>query len=168
MNFYTNHEELYDILILISKIINNHHRQSDFLDKIEQILLYLKQKTNNITVKEEILLFYLFKDQRQFLILLFRTKLLTLKKTNQNDNQNLLNIILNEKDKQRMKIIYLLYPEIKSYLSKIEQNKIITSFLKFYEKIDSNIVKFNNYQEFESNFDIYENYLKLFQEKCFS
>ena len=48
-------EDLLELLRLLTKISNNHHRSHKFIEKIEQILLFLKDKINQFLSPEEVI-----------------------------------------------------------------------------------------------------------------
>ncbi|KAK8892889.1 hypothetical protein M9Y10_030140 [Tritrichomonas musculus] len=73
-NTLKNKYKIEQILLLILKIANNHHRSSNFFSKIEQILLFfkdsIKQNFSNIE------LFEIFKKQKRLLLFFFKEKMI--------------------------------------------------------------------------------------------
>ena len=65
------HDDLHKInlfLHLLSQISNNHHRESDFFNKIEQIILLFKNDMKNYYTNSEI--FNIFQDNKRLLLVL--------------------------------------------------------------------------------------------------
>ena len=90
--------EFLDLLCVISAIIENHHKHSNFIDQIEKVLHLIKHKIQEINGTQKVELFKTFRDNRQFIILLFKTKIISIKKPCEKDEEPLLQIILKERD----------------------------------------------------------------------
>lgn len=79
----------------------------------------------------------------QFLILLFKTKILFFNNPIQKEDQPLMKIILREKDKYNLKYFYYLYSEIKEAISERKKKRIFGEFLHFFP--DSFRIDFKNF-----------------------
>ena len=66
--------EIKEILHLISKIENNHHRSQLFFDKIQFIIILLKEKIQKCLSNFEI--FKIFKTNKKILLFLFEEKII--------------------------------------------------------------------------------------------
>ena len=71
--------ELKSILFLISKISENHHRNTFFYEKIQKIINLLKQEIKQTFSNSEI--FDLFKANKRFLLILIDEDILTIDST---------------------------------------------------------------------------------------
>lgn len=69
-----NKPEFKEILSLITKIVNNHHRTPKFYDKIEHIILLLKDDIKKLFTNSEI--FDIFKSSKQILLNLFEKQII--------------------------------------------------------------------------------------------
>lgn len=125
--FKENHEEPKNLLHLISIISKNHHRHHCFINRIEKILLYLKEDIKQTFSNSEI--FEFFKNDKRILLFLFKNEIIT-------PNDFILNYILETKERR----LYF-YEEIKSFIDQ-EQKESIENELSNLDK-DT----FNNYEE---------------------
>ena len=64
------------IFQLIMQISNNHHRSSNFFQKLEKVLLYFTDSFNKYFTNSEI--FDLFKNNKRILLFLFKKKIITI------------------------------------------------------------------------------------------
>ena len=103
-----NHNELKEILYMLLKFSKNHHRQTNFFDKIEKIFVLLKDKINNSFPNSEI--FEIFKKNKRFLLFLIDNKLITIDET-------ISGYLIN-------KYCRYFYPELKSQLDEENRQKI--------------------------------------------
>lgn len=60
-----NKEEITQFLLIIKSISDNHHREVNFNQKINQILLHYKDRIKQTLLNEEI--FHMFKMSRRYL-----------------------------------------------------------------------------------------------------
>ncbi|KAK8840035.1 hypothetical protein M9Y10_031320 [Tritrichomonas musculus] len=74
LNYNNDKQKLRIILNMIAKIVNNHHRVSDFFCKIEKILMFLKDDIINIYSNSEI--FDIFKRNKRILLFLIQEKMI--------------------------------------------------------------------------------------------
>lgn len=79
LKFQDNKYELESLLLLISKISNNHHRTDDFFYKIEKVLQIYKIDMKKYFTNPE--LFHIFKKNKRILLYLFEEKILTFDET---------------------------------------------------------------------------------------
>ena len=73
-NNFKKHNQIKEILFLISKIANNHVRTPQFFTKIEKILLLIKSQITDMLSNAEI--FDIFKNNKRSLLTLFKNKIL--------------------------------------------------------------------------------------------
>ena len=74
LNLDKNVEELVSMFRLIAKISNNHHRNYNFIKKIEQMILLLNQKSKQSISNSQ--LFYIFAINKLTIQILFRNNLI--------------------------------------------------------------------------------------------
>lgn len=124
----SNSDELKFILKLISKVSNNHIRQANFIDKIEQVLLFMKDHLLKQISNLDILT--IFKNNRRILLFLLKKEIVKLDKSN----------------------IYLIYDHCHFFYPEIQS--IIDD--KFLKSIEKEILKLDS-DKFESNRQLGEN-----------
>lgn len=124
-----NKQELQDLLHLISKISNNHHRSPNFFIKIEHILKTFQDKIKIFFPNFEI--FHIFKNNKRILLFLFEEEILI-------PDKSIFNIITKGKYKERK------YPEY-----------FFNEFKNFYDEDFLKNIKLNHPEieadDFESN-----------------
>ncbi|KAK8887603.1 hypothetical protein M9Y10_038654 [Tritrichomonas musculus] len=123
LNLDKNVEELVSMFRLIAKISNNHHRNYNFIKKIEQMILLLNQKSKQSISNSQ--LFYIFAINKLTIQILFRNNLIKM-------DSSIVDYIIQRDDYR-----YFFYFEIKSYINE-EQQKSIEKELNL---IDPNILK---------------------------
>ena len=103
-----NRSEIDSFLQLIIKISNNHHRYSNFISKIEQILINIKNKLQKFYTKDEV--FNIFQSTKRLLLFLLQEELIQI-------DQHVLNTMMKDKFN---KYFYLSYfsPEIQLFKEK--------------------------------------------------
>ena len=112
-NLSAKKSDLIEILRLITKVANNHTRTPNFSSKIQEILLFLKDKIISNFSNSEI--FQIFKSNKRILLFLFEEKILI-------PDQSIADSLTTSNFKQK-KYIYYFYPELKSfYNDKILKN----------------------------------------------
>ena len=67
-------EEIKSILHLISKVFDNHHRDSNYFEKLEKIIIFLKDDIKQTLSNNEI--FNLFKTNKLILLILFKHQII--------------------------------------------------------------------------------------------
>ncbi|KAK8871663.1 hypothetical protein M9Y10_007401 [Tritrichomonas musculus] len=138
-------EELRELLYLILKISNNHHRCDGFFNKIKQIFLILKEDINNSFSKAEI--FDIFKSNKRIILLLLETEIIVVDETITNliiKKSNILSTkisLFKEKNQNDNQYCHYFYPEIKPFIDN-EKNYLIKNELL---KIDPQI--FNSFDQ---------------------
>lgn len=95
------------ILLLISKISNNHYRTLDFFSKIERVLLYFKDSMKENFSNNEIFAF--FSGNKRILLFLFKEKII-----------NFDFVIFNNIKGQTMKNLKYFLPEFNLFLKSIK------------------------------------------------
>ena len=118
-----------DLFSLLSVIIANHYRSINFYSKMEQILIFLKDKSKDFTPNQKLEVFNKTKNNRQLLIFLFRTKFLFFTELIQTDDQKLFQIILNDKDEKGIEYIFYLYSSIKPNMNIQEKRTFFYCFI---------------------------------------
>ena len=123
-------QEIKPFLYIISKISNNYHRSPDFFDKIENLLLFIKDQIKQSFSNFEI--FNIFKSNKRILLFLFKEKFII-------PDQKIVKIFTEEKY-QKNGYLNFFYEEIKFHLKdeisqKIEkENKLIESDSLLFEE----------------------------------
>ncbi|KAK8883733.1 hypothetical protein M9Y10_042831 [Tritrichomonas musculus] len=130
-----NPQEFKIIIRLISKISNNYHRLPHFFDKIERILMFLKEDIKKIYSNSEI--FDVFKNNKRLLYFLIKESFIEV-------DEKITEIITSKKFFIQARYPNYFLPEIKDFISfkiqkKIEsQNRNLLNLNK-HEKIDQSI-----------------------------
>ena len=117
-NFGEDKYESREMLLLLIKICQNHHRKPYFLAKIEKILLYLEDRIKEIFSNLEI--FKIFRKNKRILLLLFKLKFITV-------DESIVKTI------HFLKYDFFFYPEIRSYLNEGKRKSIESKMLKIDE-----------------------------------
>lgn len=127
-NISQNRSDLIRLLQIILFLYKNHHRKSDFFDKLFEIISYLSEGIKAILSPEE--LFDFFKDCPQILVFLLQKKILI-------PNDSIFSQIFTKSDSFGRRYYITLYPGYKSLLSK---SKLKTFENKIIKKFDKNIL----------------------------
>ena len=106
-NIYDDPLEIKAVLHLILKISKDHHRNITFFDKIEQILLHLKNSIKRYFTTYG--LFNIFRSNKRILLFFIEKKIITI-------DQNIVDTIAHSSYKDSNYIQYF-YPEIKNFLN---------------------------------------------------
>ena len=69
----TDQYDIEEVLHLLTKIANNHYRNSHFFEKIERILKIFEEQLNNLSKHD---IFNIFKNNKRILLFLFEQKIL--------------------------------------------------------------------------------------------
>ena len=85
-----NKYELLNFLILISKLVKNHHRHENFIQRVEQLLHYLQQSIKRTFTNTEI--YSIFKNNKRCLYFLITNEIIEM-------NLEIAALILNKKVK---------------------------------------------------------------------
>lgn len=85
-----NKYELLNFLILISKLVKNHHRHENFIQRVEQLLHYLQQSIKSTFTNTEI--YSIFKNNKRCLYFLITNEIIEM-------NSEIAALILNKKVK---------------------------------------------------------------------
>ena len=162
-----NKEKFFEILHTISQTIENRHCSSFLIIRMQRILNFIRQDIGKLAPKDKIDIFKRFRNQRRFLILLFKCKVLYFDNPIHKDDQELMAIILKQCDKYNLNYCYFLYPEIKCLINKRKKKRIISEFIKLCKEknIDFFNVEYHN-KTFKTNLDLFEEQLISFEEKC--
>lgn len=119
-----NRTNLQELLRLIAKISENHHRHIIFFNKIEHILLYIKFDIKQSFINSEI--FHIFKNDKRILCFLFENKILKC-------DFALANLILKRSNKIGQHYCLYFFQEIHPFIDEEDKARIESS-------IDSRIV----------------------------
>ncbi|KAK8854148.1 hypothetical protein M9Y10_016705 [Tritrichomonas musculus] len=117
-NIKQDKSEIKLILHTITKISNNHHRMSNFFDKIERIFKLFTAEIQNFFTNIEI--FHIFKENKRLLLFLFEEKIIT--------PDNIMCKIITSKEYENKKYPEYFFPE----------------FERFYDQKTLNNIKSNN------------------------
>ena len=128
LNLRNNKDELREILGLLLNISEHHHRHILFFDKIKQIFSYLKDYIKSEFTNYEI--FEIFQDSKLVLFILLTIQIIEI------DEPIFKNISVQNDFYQ-----YFFYPELESFYTEEERNRIKKDLLE----IDSEI--FNDFNE---------------------
>lgn len=132
--------EMKSTLYLISKIADNHHKNQFFYEKIEQILLRIKEKVTSKLTNSEI--YEIFKSNKRVVLILIKEEFIEFDQ------------ILSQKidnDKQlREQYHYYFYPELKEFIED-ESNEQIRKFA--HEISGNNFGLFEKKRKFGENDD---------------
>lgn len=107
-NFTKDNQLLRSFIDILINIINNHHRNPDFFDKITQILQLLAKNIQEQFSNKEI--FNMFSDNKRVLLILIENKIILF-------DRNIINIITNNKDTFGYRYCYYFPKEIDQFLS---------------------------------------------------
>ncbi|KAK8857658.1 hypothetical protein M9Y10_016064 [Tritrichomonas musculus] len=121
-------QELKEILYLISKITKNHHRDEDFFNKIEKILLLIKDPIQKIFSNIDI--FQIFKNNKRILLFLLKENMLIM-------NESIVNLMLSTKY-QKVNYISYYFPEVNGLLEPEEQAIYEEKYKNFIQKDQNN------------------------------
>ncbi|KAK8846939.1 hypothetical protein M9Y10_019508 [Tritrichomonas musculus] len=124
-NFFDVRQVMISTLAIISNIIKNHRRNSDFFNKIKKIILIFETDIKKNFTNLEI--FHIFKSHKIILLFMIKEKILTL-------NESIVKIITQDKYIIRKYPEYF-YEEIKNYIDKEAINKFMPKE-QFQEKYD--------------------------------
>ena len=119
-DLFQNQNELKEFLQFITKIAKNHHRQPNFFDQIEKVLLYLENDLKKNFTNSEI--FTIFKNSNPILLFLIKQKIITV-------DTSIVKLIRNKE------CLQFLYPEIKAFIDdeierRIEESNEIDEMTK--------------------------------------
>ena len=119
-DLFQNQNELKEFLQFITKIAKNHHRQPNFFDQIEKVLLYLENDLKKNFTNSEI--FTIFKNSKPILLFLIKQKIITV-------DTSIVKLIRNKE------CLQFLYPEIKAFIDdeierRIEESNEIDEMTK--------------------------------------
>ena len=99
-----------EIINMISKVSKNYHRQSNFFNKLDQLLLYSSDKIKQTLTNFEI--FNFFRDDKLILHFLFQKEILKIDET-------ILNFLFSKRKSAKYSTyIQYFYPEIKEFCEK--------------------------------------------------
>ncbi|KAK8844438.1 hypothetical protein M9Y10_024296 [Tritrichomonas musculus] len=121
-NIILKKEEIKQFLRLLIEITNNHHRNPTFIDKIQQILIYIKNDIQKQIPNLE--LFKLSKNNKLMLLFLINNQIITL-------NEEIAIRMFNIEDKNHSRYCLFFYPEIMQLIDK-EKQKILEEELSKY------------------------------------
>ncbi|KAK8871573.1 hypothetical protein M9Y10_007306 [Tritrichomonas musculus] len=124
-----NQEELKLFLRLISKISRNHHRSAYFNDKIEKIILFLKEDIKQTYSNSQI--FNFFKKDKRILLFLVQNDLMTIDDT----------VVKHIYKQRKPKLCHFFYPEIKNFMNEKKREFFEEELFQY----DPNI--FDNFEE---------------------
>ena len=121
--------EFTKFLQLISKILKNHYRSADFDDKMERILLYLKNDIKHTFTNME--LFNIFKSNKRILYILLKNEMLII-------DEYISHYMLSKIEK---KYPQYFFDEIRLFIHEEESRKINKEFAEYDQTF------FNDYEE---------------------
>lgn len=130
--YHENIDELREFIYMILIICNNRNRKNNFFQKIEKIILYLKDDIKRFFSDDEI--FQLFESNKRILLFLFQNNFITI--------DNSIVEMITQKNKEFINFFYL---EIKGKIDKETESSISNELLKY----DQNI--FNTFEENRQN-----------------
>ena len=113
------------LLNLIQKIINHHHRTSDFFSKIEAIFLLFKKEIKQTFSNIEI--FNIFKNNKRILLFFIENGFIEL-------NESIADKLLNKKHREWLSHYYF-YPDVIPFLSKPFIRKVEKEFPENYQEL---------------------------------
>ena len=119
-NFKENKKEFVYFLRLLSNISNNHHRDSTFIQKIKEILLYYETLIKQTLLNSEILT--IFEGNKLILLFLIENNFIMINESNIND------LIKSNTDKN--KYCHFFYPEVKKFINPIIKKEIENELLR--------------------------------------
>ena len=129
-NILENPDDIREILYLISKISKNHHRTINFFEKIENILLYIKESIKKFIPSLDI--FKIFKNNKRILLFLHTNGIITF-------DEIIIQYILDKSQKEDSRYHLYFLPEINKYGDE-KAKKIYEEDVK---KVDLNSYEFN-------------------------
>ena len=112
--YLNDRNDIGEFLKIISKISNNHHRDFNFIQKIEQILLHYQNKIKQSFSNFEI--FNFFNKNKRIILSLFDNQIITL-------DENILSFFMSESDISPFQYNFFFCTEILKYHS--ETNKML-------------------------------------------
>ncbi|KAK8836284.1 hypothetical protein M9Y10_039919 [Tritrichomonas musculus] len=124
-----NKQDLQDILYLLLNISNNHHRESDFINKMIRILQFLQTDLNEFFTNDDI--YKIFEPNMLLIFHLIQNELIT-------PNDFIIRGILDKRPNR-----YFLYPVIKSYINEIEKKNDLEKQIKTIQDSDLTIFQTN-------------------------
>ncbi|KAK8899591.1 hypothetical protein M9Y10_001907 [Tritrichomonas musculus] len=143
-NNIENRNDLKELLHLISKISNNHHRSTHFFSKIYRILLHFKDEILQFFSNYEI--FNVFKSNKRILLFLFENKIVLV-------NESIALTMMHEKKYREYNYDYFFFKEIKNFIND-ETRQIINEEIA--EKYQNEIIFENKRKAGENDSFIYE------------
>ena len=122
-------EDLLFVLLTISQIVCNHHRQKDFFARIFKLISYLRTSIQKNLTNEEI--FDQFKYSSQILLFTLREKILIL-------DRSIFDQIATQSDSANRRYYHLLYPGIKDFITRGKKKRIEKKLLGINKNILTN------------------------------
>lgn len=114
-NILEDSDEIYEILVLISKVSKNHYRYPNFFDKIENILDIFTEKIKQSFTNFQI--FNIFKSNKRILLILFNNKIIEI-------DSSILDFILNSEKEKYKSYKFYFFNEIKGIISEDTKQSI--------------------------------------------
>ena len=143
-NITNNKQNLQDLLHMILNISNNHIRNSSFINKLIQIFLFILQDIQiNFSDKD---IYNIFKSNKLLILFLIENKIII-------PSEELIRNIITKFRPGKLQYRYFLYPTIKKYINKNEQDEIEKEITERYE-FDLNTFH-QNCQKGENCRDVY-------------
>ena len=130
-NLDDNKEEFKLFFKIVINIANNHHRHPNFIDNIEQIIVYYQDKMKTVFSNYEI--FEIFKTNKLIILFLFERNIIKMDKRIYID-------LIDIKDPNGIRYCNFFFPEIKRFVNK-EEIKYID--IEVFENEINQIVNFD-------------------------
>ena len=125
-NISKNKLDLLDLFHLILHIASNHHRESNFFDKIIKIFLYLNFEIKNFFTDQDI--YNIFITNKMMILFLIQNKIII-------PSEKLINLIISNDhcNNDKLPYRYFLYPVIKEYINESQQKNIEKEISQIFE-----------------------------------
>lgn len=116
-----NLDQLKQFLKIIKNISENHRRERNFNDKINQILQFYGEKIKNSLSNDEI--FNIFKYNKILLLFLLKNKIITITESIYED-------MINKPESNDLKFCHFFYPELESFAGEEKMKEIKNELIK--------------------------------------
>ena len=120
-HFEKNREEYEHFLRLLISIYSNHSHEKNLFEKIEQIIVQLKESIKQTFSKSD--LFHIFKSSKLLILFLLENQILTL-------DEDIYREILNTYESEETRYYYYFYPEIKLFIDANKTKELFEELLK--------------------------------------
>ena len=126
------HEEMKEFLQIVKNICDNHHRERNFLSKINQILQYFKDQIKNCLTNDDI--FEIFESNKNILLYMINNDILTI-------TESIYKEMMNKLDSNGFRYCYFFYPEIEKFIGeekvKDVKQELLSQNSNVFENFDS-------------------------------